>query len=309
MVALRKSLRNRFLIVLNPVAGVAGNRVMPEVVATLEEAGAKVTVVRPTSGLEARRRARDAAKGSGYDAIVAAGGDGTIREVAAGIAGTEVPIGVVPIGTGNVLAREIGLRLRVQEIAHTLLAGTVMELQVGRANHEPFLLMAGAGFDARVSAAVDRRVQRRVGKLAYLVPTARALLQPLDELDVMIDGNAYRGNWVVVAIARYYGGSFVLAPKTTIFAAGLCTVLFQARSRGARASQLTALACGRLATRRDVFTVPCERVRIASKVQIPTQIDGDPFDCTPLEVEITEQRIGIIVDRAHLPPGASRHGR
>src|SRR5262245_21260676 len=213
-------MRSRFFIIANPTAGVADSKLLPSVLAALEQAGSAVTTVHPSNGTDARHCARDACRSGIFDAVVAAGGDGTIRQVAAGALGTEVPIGIIPIGTGNVMAHEIGLGLNPRDVVQTLLTGCVAQVQGGLANNEPFLLMVGAGFDGRVAAALDRRMQSRFGKSAYARPILQALVHPLDELDVAIDGIDYKANWVIITNSRHYGGSFVLAPRTTVFSAG-----------------------------------------------------------------------------------------
>ncbi|MGH6816134.1 MAG: diacylglycerol/lipid kinase family protein [Hyphomicrobiaceae bacterium] len=291
-------MRRRFFAIVNPIAGVVGSKLLPAVLAALEKAGADVVAVCPSSGADARRCAGDACRSGLFDAIVAAGGDGTIRQVAAGALGTDVPIGIIPIGTGNVMAHEIGLKPNPQDVVRALLTGRVARMRGGLVNNEPFLLMVGAGFDGRVTATLNRRMQNRFGKSAYARPVLQALVHPLDELDVAVDGIDYHANWIVVTKSRHYGGSFVLAPQTTVFSTGFYALLFQARSRTAHALQLLALACGRLAARQDVKAVPCKRVTVRCSRKTPAQIDGDAFSCTPLEVEPNSREVGVIVSAA-----------
>jgi YegS/Rv2252/BmrU family lipid kinase len=289
-------MRKRFLMVVNPIAGIEGSTLVRAVVSALEAGGATVETARPTSGPDARRCAREACQSRLFDAVIAVGGDGTIRQVAAGAQGTDVPIGIVPTGTGNILAHETGIKANPQEIARILVEGRIIPVQGGLANGEPFLLMASAGFDGRVTAVVDRRMQRRFGKAAYTRPVLKALFHPLDELDVTIDNVRHQANWVIVTNSRYYGGTFVLTPQTTVSDGGLCAVLFHAQSRLDHAFQLLALARGRLDNHRGVRMIPCERVTIsASRSAAPTQIDGDFLGSTPLDVRIGQQVVHVIV--------------
>jgi diacylglycerol kinase family enzyme len=116
-----------------------------------------------------------------------------------GAQGTDVPVGIVPNGTGNILAHETGIIANPPEIARMLVEGRIVPIQgEDLANGEPFLLMASAGFDGRVTAVVDRRMQRRFGKAAYTQPVLKALFHPLDELDVTIDNVCHQANWVIV---------------------------------------------------------------------------------------------------------------
>ena len=112
--------------------------------------GASLTRTIAADIVAARRAARMAADSGNYDAVIAAGGDGTIRHVAAALIGTETPLGIIPVGTGNVLAHEIGLAATAGAVAPMLLDGPIATVACAQANAEPFLLMVGAGFDARV---------------------------------------------------------------------------------------------------------------------------------------------------------------
>jgi diacylglycerol kinase (ATP) len=288
-------MRKNFLVLINPTAGAAGNRLLPAVLAALRKAGAHVTAVYPSTASETRRLACEGCRTNNYDAIVAAGGDGTVRQVAAGVLGMNTPIGVIPTGTGNVLANEAGFKATTKFTLRTLLTGDVEEFHGGIVNDEPFFLMVGAGFDGRIVGALNRAIQHRVGKVAYTYPLLRALSAPLDDLRVVIDGVDYKTNWIVVSKARHYGGAFVLAPQTTIFTPGLWAILFNATTRYGLVSQLFALATGRLAGQKNVTMLPCAHVRVEASRPTPTQIDGDVLGITPLQIRSSNQKVALIV--------------
>jgi diacylglycerol kinase family enzyme len=292
-------MRCRFFLVTNPAAGIGGRPLIEGVVGRLERSGAVVTRAPGGSLAEVRAAARDAAACGGFDAIIAAGGDGTIRQVACALIGFSTPLGIIPVGTGNVLAREIGLTINPAALAATLSSGRRVEVPCAEANGEPFLLMAGVGFDARVLADLDQRWKSRVGRLAYAGPVLAALARPLDELRVVLDGRPYRACWAVIANARRYAGGFVLTRRADIRRRGLEAVLFGVRSRRALAAQLLDLAAGRLDRRAartaDVVVVACRKATISSREVVPAQLDGDLFGSTPLEVNVGSAEVGLIV--------------
>ncbi len=148
-----------------------------------------------------------------------------------------------------------------------LLHGSVIGAACAYANDEPFLLMAGAGFDGRVIAALDHRLKAQVGKAAYAGPMIGALAHPVDTLTVTIDGCPHEASWAVIANARHYGGSFVMARRTGIRERGLQAILFKAKNRAELFSQLVALAMGQLdaraASHGDVEMLPCARASIS----------------------------------------------
>ena len=104
-----RPLRRRLYLIVNPGAGLNGSPLVEEVADALLRAGVELTLTQPADIETARSQAREAAASARYDAVLAAGGDGTIRQVAATLIGTETPLGIIPVGTGNVLAHEIGL--------------------------------------------------------------------------------------------------------------------------------------------------------------------------------------------------------
>jgi diacylglycerol kinase family enzyme len=278
-------MRRRFFLIENAIAGTGPGGLVARVVDLLERAGASVERCRGVSASEAEQHAITAAHGGDFDALIAAGGDGTIRHAARAVAGTNIPLGVIPLGTANVLAHEIGLVRTARELAHVLQAGSAETIEAPLANGELFLLMAGAGFDGRVIEALSHAVKGRIGKLAYAGPILRALTRPADSLEVSIDGKLHRTSWVVITNARHYGGRFVIAPSTSVHEKGLRAVLFDAPSRSELVKSLLALAMGQLGTCRHVSVHTCAHVEVRSEMRVPVQVDGDAFGATPLVVE------------------------
>jgi diacylglycerol kinase family enzyme len=288
--------RRRFLLVFNPTAGRASRHIVDAVAAELRaHGGVAIEPAASASAGEACAAVRAAAASGRFDAVIAAGGDGTIRQAAAGALGTPLPVGIVPIGTGNVMAHEIASTNRPAEIARTLLDGPVARLSGGLANGEPFFLWTGAGFDGRIVQALDQGLKHRIGKAAYVRPTLAALSEPLDVLDVVVDGKHHRAAWVIVSNARNYGGAFVLVDRTHALVEGLHAVLFKPASRIELVRHLLALARGRLMTCKGVEMLPCHHVVIRSARPVPAQVDGDNFGTTPLDVRASADEVGIIV--------------
>jgi diacylglycerol kinase (ATP) len=292
-------MRRRFLLLNNPGAGLAQSSLLDRTLRALEHAGAIVERARPDNTQSARQIVKDAVASRDFDCVIAAGGDGTIRNIAAALAGTTMPVGIIPVGTGNVLAHEITLPPAAGPIARMLLDGPVTKVRCARANDELFLLMAGAGFDARVVAAVNQRHKSMLGKAAYAGPLLAALAHPMDCLSLTIDGQPREASWAVICNARHYGGRFVMAPQTGIEQCGLQAVLFKAKGQATLLSQLMSLMRGRLERRAlpqgDVEMLACTRATICAKTPVPTQLDGDAFGATPLIIEANAAELSLIV--------------
>jgi diacylglycerol kinase (ATP) len=292
-------MRRRFFLTANAGAGLTGSPLLVAVVRALLRDGAEVTLTQPDSITAAREQVHEAVASGRFDAILAAGGDGTIRQVAAALIGTGTPLGIVPMGTGNVLAHEIGVAPEARAITRMLLHGPVIDAACARANDEPFLLMAGAGFDARVIAALDHRLKSQVGKAAYAGPMLGALAHPVDTLTVTVDGRPHEASWAVISNVRHYGGNFVMARRTGIEVRGLQAILFKAKNRTVLVGQLMALAMGTLDERSarhgDVEILPCLAAQVTAHKPVPTQIDGDAFGATPMTVQAGATELRLIV--------------
>jgi diacylglycerol kinase (ATP) len=291
-------MRRRFLIVHNAYAGTRSRYFLRSVCNALEAAGAEVRVEHADT-LEADADiARSAVAEGRFDAVVAAGGDSTIRGVASGLIGSDMPLGIIPIGTGNVLAREIGVRCRAKALAHTLLHGPSAAIGYGLADGTPFLAMAGVGFDADVLLRLNMTWKRTVGRMSYAWPILRTIAGKLRPFEVVVDGRTFPATWLIVTRAARYGGSFVIAKDQSLASDGFQAVIANATSRRALAGVLIAIARGRLVGRADVTVLPCSKLSVRAIETVSAQIDGERLSRVPREISIGSESLTLIVPKA-----------
>ena len=288
--------RKRFLLIYNATAGVKGRSLVEDVVAQLERGGANVT--RCAAG-EAAMREAVANASQNFDALIAAGGDGTVRALAAALNGATVPISLIPMGTGNVLAAETGMPRRAAALSDVIVSGPVQPITGARANGQPFYLMCGVGFDAVAVSGLNTSLKRRIGKLAYASPGLKALTTKPPSLDVVIDGKKHQANWVVIANGQRYGGPFTMTRKADLRTPGLQAVLITAKSRLSLLSKVARLGMMSLDNASGVHVVACQTASIRSTHPIAVQVDGDPFGFTPLDVEAGGSGFNFIVPEAY----------
>lgn len=304
-------MRQRFALVVNERAGSIRPRLLKQVLASLRKAGASVTPVEARNSEEATRLVHEIARTGSVDAVIAAGGDGTIRAVAAGVSGTSLPVGIIPLGTGNVMKHEIGLASGAGDIAHTLLEGPVISAQAGLVNGAPFFLMAGAGFDGRIVAALDHKAKRLLGRAAYAVPVTRALAAGAECFDVEVDGTPYEANWIIVSNAAHYGGSFVLTRRTQLGANQLIAIIITGKTRRALLAASLALATGRLADPatcpQGIIVRPARRVKIGARVAVHVEVDGDEAGVSPVEITSGGPQVSLIATPAYVADLTNRH--
>lgn len=274
-------MRKRFLLVANQTAGRGSSYLIDTVVKELQ--ARSCTVQSLTDG--DYDKLHDADFVSRFDAVVAAGGDGTVRRLLSTLAGQIVPLGLIPNGTGNVLAHEIGLRQRPTHVADALLAGRQHTVTSANCNSDTFLLMLGLGFDGDVIHRLNSKLKNAVGKAAYSWPVTSSLFTPNHPFVLHLDSKPYEANWAVVANARHYGGGFRVAPRASLTSHGFEVVLFQSRSPFVRLRQLLALASGSIDQAPMTTTISAKEVVLEKYYPgLKAQVDGDPFAATPLKI-------------------------
>ncbi len=280
----------------NPISGAGRNRVAaPRLARALEERG----VTSEVAFTERRGHAVELAAGArarGFDAVVAVGGDGTLREVAEGLAGA-LPAAVHPTGTANVLAREIAMPFDARGTAGVIAAGLVETIDTARVGARRALFVVGAGLDGAIVHALEEVRRGAISYASYLRPIARTLLRWRPAaLRVRIDGGeALPCAFAIVSNTRHYAGPWVRFARGPSLQDGRFEVYrFETPTRGALVAAglrglLGALPGGRVVRDR------CERVRIESDAPVPVQIDGDAAGSTPVDLVVEPRALPLLV--------------
>lgn len=287
--------RKRFLIIHNPIAGMRRRWMLHEVCRHLCGGGADIALVQADSVEADMRLAREAVSEQKYDAVIAAGGDSTVRGVATGLIGSDLPLGIIPVGTGNVLAHEIGMRHGPSAVAQYLMTGTSLAITTGSANGELFSLMAGVGFDARVLGRLDIGLKRRMGKLAYMWPVLSEAAAAQPSFEVQIDGQPRHCTWLIVTKVNHYGGPFRIVREQDLQSDRFHAIIINARTRLDLARVMSAIGLGRAAKHPNVEIMPCRHILVPGGQNAATQIDGEAFNITPLEIRMHDQPLQLIV--------------
>lgn len=297
---------DRVLVVTNPTArsGPRG-RAVAELVGRLEAVHLVPEVFDDLGRLEA---AADRYHEAGQlRAIVAAGGDGTVAEVA-NRTQVGVPISVFPLGTANLLAGYLGINGDPAQLAETIRHGELRRLDAGRANGRLFVLMVGCGFDADVVKRVhERRTPAGITYWTYARPILEAIRSyRYPDLRVYCE-RAEEGRtatelivarWVFVTNLPCYAGGLQMAPEA-IGDDGLLDVsTFKNGSLWHGLRYLGYVRFGRPSATRDHQAATVTRVRVESDEPVAYQLDGDPGGTLPLEVEVLPGRLTVLAPRA-----------
>ena len=245
--------------------------------------------------------------GRGADLIVAAGGDGTINEAAEGMLHSGVPLAILPGGTANVLANEIGLGTRIERAAARLEECRPRRISVGHLTCDGgrvsrhFLLMAGIGFDAYVVHHVDGELKSRTGKFAYWVAGLRLLGRRLEEFQVDIGGEKRQGSFALVSKVRNYGGDFQIARSVRLSDDRFEVVLFEGRYTARYLKHFAGMMLNRLSTMKGVAVLRADCVSISDPQDrcVYVQIDGEFAGSSPAEIRIVPDALTLLTPEGY----------
>lgn len=265
----------RILVVHNPAAGRRRRRLMRMAIAQLQRRRFEINVRETRRPGDAEIIARHACEQS-YDLIIAAGGDGTVNEVINGIGNRRIPIAVLPIGTANVLAAELGMPAVPAEFARMFVDGELQTAWPGEVNGRRFALMCSVGFDADVVARSSGWPKRLFGKAAYIGGACRewAAMQPRI-FEIEVDGHSYRAAAAIIAKGRYYAGRFEVCPHARITAPSFEICIMTGHTRADILRYAVSLYRGTLHLQHDVCIVSAKTIAIFGPEGVPIQVDGD----------------------------------
>jgi diacylglycerol kinase (ATP) len=264
-------------LIINPVSGGYSELKLRNVRAALEAAGFTSELLITKSAADATLFARQICLERKEPFVVASGGDGTVNGVINGLEPGKAVLAVLPLGTANVLAAELGIH-SIDDAVSRIVRGITRPLTVGLlmagSVERRFLLMAGIGVDGRIVENVRESEKRRVGKGAYLLSAARQLMNwERERFEVVADGARINCHSLVVCNGARYGGSFILAPGADIFARGFQAACITAVTRSAYLRLALAVMAGRIRNNHDITLVTAREFAVSGNRAV--QVDGD----------------------------------
>jgi diacylglycerol kinase family enzyme len=242
---------------------------------------------------------RDAIE-SQSDLIIVCGGDGTINHVVRGMVHTRVPLAILPGGTANMLARELGLPLDVVAAARTIPLSTPQRLSLGSANGRLFLSVAGIGFDARVVQKLNGHSKKWLGMMSYILEGARQLFfgPPAPLFAISTNGVRHTATFACASRAQHYGPVRAI-PEADLFSDQFHVYCFHSRSRLRYLHYATALLTGQQAGLPDFSSFPARTLRCepleTNPPDILLQVDGELSGPLPCTIEIVPDAITLLV--------------
>ena len=282
----------KVLVILNPAAHGERAGALREKI----EALSSRAVVRTTAAAGAARALAKSGAAEGFRTIVAAGGDGTVNEVANGLAGTGVDFGILPVGTMNVFSNELGIPQNNLAAAWEIIeGGRVRALDLPLANNSFFVQLAGIGLDAEVVRRTTPESKKSLGPVSYLLTLAQvAAAQPPPVVVEPDDSPAREGSFVLVGNGRYYGGPFTLFKNAKPDDGLLDALVFKNQSYWDIARYFQAIAFGSHAELPDVEYFQTRAMNVRSEGPVPVELDGELADALPCRFEISSLKLPVL---------------
>jgi diacylglycerol kinase family enzyme len=312
------SAMNRVALVDNPASGSLSSRREETVLAALEafeSAGIEVerfTIDGPGSGANLAREAVS----RGCDSVIVCGGDGTVHEVLQSLVGTNVALGVIPFGTANALAADLGLTKSPAKAVRALLQAEPVQVPVGRIFYQDsdgqersryFTVAAGVGADALLMMRMDPSLKRRFGYFLYMVEAFRIWVShpfPMFQARFGANGNgkvrvAETSQLLAVRVRSFGGVLGTFAPGATLHSENLCLVVFKTRSRLRYMRFLLAVVGKRHTFSKDVELLETDTVecvlRNGSGSRVYVEADGEVLGQLPVRIEIASEMLTLLI--------------
>ena len=314
----------RVALIYNPASGQHSARragAVEDALAVLRGAGIAVEAFESNTAAKGAAYTREAVR-QGFDTVIACGGDGTVHEILQSLVGTEVALGVVPLGTANALAADLGLLGSPAKVARILLEATPVRVPVGRIHYQDsagnpgsrfFTVAAGMGADALLMSRLDTRLKRRLGYILYLVEALRIWAThpfPFFEAAFTTNGSDARrveevSQLIAVRVRSFGGVVRKLAPGATLHNGSLRLVAFRTRSRLRYLKFLLAVVAGRHTFSReielvDTYSVEC-RACNGSEIPILVEADGEVLGSLPARIEVVPEALTLLIP-SHAEP-------
>jgi len=285
-------------LIVNPIAGRRLTALLHQQLPRLLSRHGPPPQVHLTRGPgHATQLARKLAADAGL--IIAVGGDGTVSEVARGLAQTVCPLGVIPAGTANMLAKDLAIPLDPARAVRALVAGEVREMDLFRVNGRLGAMVVSAGLDAAIARRMGRSRRGHIGYLSYLRGIRRELRSyPRPPVELVVDGRRQGSFYdVIVTNTRLYGGLFRLVPGACLDDGLLEVCGFAGQERYRPYKHLAALLLGRHGRLDDVFCQRGSRIELWASGDVPYQVDGDFAGTGSLLVEVVPLALRVVVPR------------
>ncbi|MCD6118136.1 diacylglycerol kinase family lipid kinase [bacterium] len=231
-----------------------------------------------------------------FECVISVSGDGTINEVINGLAGSNVVLGILPIGGSNVLARELGIRIDIFDAARTITEKRPRRIDLGKINGRYFSMMASCGYDAHAVMKTNLKVKKIIKRYAYIAAGVKDFFGYIPtRINIEIDGGKIKesGIFVLISNTHFYGGVHKVAPFAEIDDGFLDVIIYKGKTQLDLVRFAIGVISGLHTNFTDVLYYRIKKAVLSSDKETPVQVDGDLLGFLPMEAEIVPGAIEV----------------
>lgn len=283
---------NKTIVILNPAAR---SEKASRLLERIRELSGGAPVRLTSEAGDASRIAAEAVR-DGVEVIIAAGGDGTLNEVVNGIGNAPVRLGILPVGTMNVFATELGIPHGNLERAWSIIEqGKVVAVDLPKANDTHFIQLAGVGLDAEVVRKTTADSKKALGPLSYLLTLVQVAAHKPPCVVVETEGGRIReGSFVLIGNGRLYGGPFPVFKRASLHDGLLDVLVFQNQSHWDVVRYFQAIAFGTHPELPDVEYFQTSSIKVTSSGDVPVELDGEVAGMLPCLFSVEPQKLRVM---------------
>jgi YegS/Rv2252/BmrU family lipid kinase len=283
---------NKTIVILNPAAR---SEKASRLLERIRELSGGAPVRLTSEAGDASRIAAEAVR-DGVEVIIAAGGDGTLNEVVNGIGNAPVRLGILPVGTMNVFATELGIPHGNLERAWSIIEqGKVVAVDLPKANDTHFIQLAGVGLDAEVVRKTTADSKKALGPLSYLLTLVQVAAHKPPRVVVETKGGRIReGSFVLIGNGRLYGGPFPVFKRASLHDGLLDVLVFQNQSHWDVVRYFQAIAFGTHPELPDVEYFQTRSIKVTSSGDVPVELDGEVAGMLPCLFSVEPQKLRVM---------------
>lgn len=232
------------------------------------------------------------------DLVIVGGGDGTLNAAVDGLVDTQLPLGILPLGTANDLARTLGIPTSLPEACEIIAKGQVQRIDLGWVNGKHFFNVASMGLSVQITQRLTKEVKRRWGVLAYAITALQAIWQARPfRAEIRLNGESIPVKTIQIAVGngRYYGGGMTVVQDATIDDQRLDLYSLEVRHWWQVVALLPAMRGGQYLNQQDVRTLRGQEIEIHTRKPRPINTDGEITTYTPAHFRVIPHALTVLV--------------
>jgi YegS/Rv2252/BmrU family lipid kinase len=285
----------KLLFIVNPIAGSGSTlRALPLIEEYCQQRSVEYSIIKTKYKGHATELARDAISSPRFHGIIAVGGDGTVMEVANGLTGSSIPLGILPLGTGNDLAKALNIPIDIKKALYIVTNGRTKLIDTINYGNKYFFNVASVGFDAEIARDIEKMKRWISGKTAYYLSALLKFFTYRDKYVYLeIDGKEFETPILLLAIANgtHYGGGMYVNPMGSINDGYIDVILIKPVPRYLFPFLFPKFIKGQHLDLPYVATFRCKSINIKSNENLPVNGDGDIITTTPFRFSISDKPI------------------